>query len=416
LQDGVKYYTTIRATTGCPTHGLLQSTSDGFVVDTTPPTMGAVILEPMYYKTKDSQLGTVSASWTGSDNTANTGENYVTYDVCVVPAPNGGCIENTLSSTGMLSTTETSLTNATLVAKLSQPSVNYLAVQVGNKAGLVGDVQSSRGLVVDFTPPSPALVECPAHTLEWEPVLCTWRPFADAESPVLQYILSFTSNSGAGSEDIFTKIITLNAQERLQYLIDPRLFGASDVEGFAKGTTYTFAVEAVSDAGLTSGAASSFFIMDATPPVAGIVEIFEDDKMLSVAQCQTSGTHVHVKWHSFVESESAVAFYEIAVGYSAGSEELRSFFSVGNISNALVSDFNEMASSTKNIYVSVRAVNTVNLIGAYAFAKVGVSSIDNVYYAEVVDGMGLDDIEYTTDDIVVTAHWNFSDPCQIVKY
>ena len=139
FKEGVKYETRIRSTNIV---GLASEfSSDGFVVDSTPPVMGELIhienppLEESYQFTNSG----ISVEWSGfSDKESGVR----TYHLCIGTQP-GGC--NVLNFTDVGNSSGYSYQDLQLV----QGETYFVSIKAKNRAGLVSDVTSSTGVAVD---------------------------------------------------------------------------------------------------------------------------------------------------------------------------------------------------------------------------------------------------------------------------
>ena len=141
FKEGVKYETRIRSTNIV---GLAREfSSDGFVVDSTPPVMGELIhienppLEESYQFTNSG----ISVEWSGF---LDKESGVRTYHLCIGTQP-GGC--NVLNFTDVGNSSGYSYQDLQLV----QGETYFVSIKAKNRAGLVSDVTSSTGVAVDKT-------------------------------------------------------------------------------------------------------------------------------------------------------------------------------------------------------------------------------------------------------------------------
>ena len=141
FQEGVKYETRIRSTNIV---GLASElSSDGFVVDSTPPVMGEVTHVENLPLEESSQFTSsgISVEWNGF---LDKESGVRTYHLCIGTQP-GGC--NVLNFTDVGNSSSYSYHDLQLV----QGEMYFVSIKAKNRAGLVSDVKSSTGVAVDTT-------------------------------------------------------------------------------------------------------------------------------------------------------------------------------------------------------------------------------------------------------------------------
>lgn len=142
-QEGVEYVTRIRSTN--MVGGVSELSSDGFVVDSTPPIMGEVIhVENRPPLEESSQTFTdsgISVEWSGF---LDKESGVKKYHLCVGTQP-GEC--NVMNFTDVGNSTSYTLQDLPLV----QGEMYFVSIKAENRAGLTSDVKSSSGVAVDKT-------------------------------------------------------------------------------------------------------------------------------------------------------------------------------------------------------------------------------------------------------------------------
>ena len=142
LQEGVKYVTTIRSTN--IVGGTSELSSDGFVVDSTPPIMGEITHvenPPVGEASKVFTDSEISVEWSGF---LDKESGVQKYHLCVGTQP-GEC--NVMNFTDVGNSTSYTLRNLLFV----QGETSFVSIKAKNRAGLVSDVKSSSGVTVDKT-------------------------------------------------------------------------------------------------------------------------------------------------------------------------------------------------------------------------------------------------------------------------
>ena len=141
FQEGVKYDTRIRSTNIVGlTSGL---SSDGFVVDSTPPVMGEVthVENPPLEESCQFTSSGISVEWDGFFDKES---GVRTYHLCIGTQP-GEC--NVLNFADVGNSSSYSYQDLQLV----QEEVYFVSIKAKNRAGLVSVVMSSTGVAVDKT-------------------------------------------------------------------------------------------------------------------------------------------------------------------------------------------------------------------------------------------------------------------------
>ena len=161
-----RYYTTLRATS--PLSVSMDTISDGFLVDTTPPTVG-VVFDGLGYRDEIAQSATnsLSARWAGFHD-AESGIHH--YEVAVSDSPSPA-VDLEYENVGIrLSWTINDL-------GLEHGVTYYVHLAAVNGAGVWSTPVSSNGITVDVTRPDH--LQC-----QWEPVnLTSFEPISSGASP-----------------------------------------------------------------------------------------------------------------------------------------------------------------------------------------------------------------------------------------
>ena len=141
FREGVKYETRIRSTNIV---GLASElSSDGFVVDSTPPVMGEVthVENPPLEESSQFTSSGISVEWDGFFDKES---GVRTYHLCIGTQP-GEC--NVLNFTDVGNSSSYSYQDLQLV----QGETYFVSIKAKNRAGLINDVISSTGVAVDKT-------------------------------------------------------------------------------------------------------------------------------------------------------------------------------------------------------------------------------------------------------------------------
>ncbi|KAI8485273.1 hypothetical protein Bbelb_370200 [Branchiostoma belcheri] len=430
LQPGQLYYTTVRAITGAG--NVLESASDGFTVDVTPPHVdflgfGVTSEDEEYAFGPDVSLYQLSADYITAEWGYTEEESdvvFATFEYGTFPGSHD-VYNRTVTSQ------RTSVPNG-LVHPSSQGRPNILSLTAINSVGL-RTVTHSASLTVDSTPPVAGHVICPRHIPGTDELQCTWYGFRDDQSYISHFLFGVGTEEGDDSVFPFT-----------------RLSGTADrfkAKGFAgqflrHQESYYATVIAYSAVGGKTSAYSEAIVIDDTPPVPGTVveldsiyhaDLLGDDSdgkgkcynkedcQEMDAVCQASVTQVAVAWQPFMDPETPITRYEVAVGTVRGGADLRSFRQVPDPDTCFSVVKNLDLSDIRQVFVTVRGHNAAGL------SSVAVSN--GVYISKISAGLpplkplvvndgdyGRGDIDYQSHNDEISAHWDLSgDPCPSVR-
>ncbi|XP_078575736.1 uncharacterized protein LOC144861641 [Branchiostoma floridae x Branchiostoma japonicum] len=379
LHPGQLYYTTVRAITG--TGNILESSSDGFTVDVTPPQVdflgfGVTSEDEEYTFGPDVSRYQLSADYITAEWEYREEESDVVFASFAYGTFHGGhdVYNRTVTSQ------RTSVPNG-LVHPSSQGRPNILSLTAINSVGL-RTVALSASLTVDSTPPVAGDVICPRHIPGTDEFQCTWHGFRDEESRIDHFLFGVGTEEGDDFVFPFT-----------------RVSGKADrfkAKGFAgqflrHQESYYATVIAHNAVGGKTSAYSEPIVIDNTPPVPGtVVELDSmyhadlegddaDDCQKMDALCQASVNQVAVAWQPFIDPETPISGYEVAVGTVPGAADLHSFHQVPHPDTRFFVVKNLDLSDIRQVFVSVRGQNAAGL------SSVAVSN--GVYISKISAGL-----------------------------
>lgn len=255
--------------------------------------------------------------------------------------------------------TEPSTNDTVTVDFTDQPGVPmYVSVVLETRDGLLVE-HHSPGLVSDTTAPAVGQVICPRYlSSAAELFFCAISGFVDAESGVESLVYTMEGDLPIGStsgsiESVTASMITVQRPQNMP-----------------AGSNYYVTVTATNGVGLTAVGTSNAIMLDATPPKAGSVAFASDfatiDEQTSVVtvqqpmQCATSLSKVVVTWKAFSDDQSGIAYYEVALGSSAGLLDIHQFVTV--LSDVRRHTFDGLnLVDVKYLYATVRGFNQVGL-------------------------------------------------------
>ncbi|CAG2234222.1 unnamed protein product [Mytilus edulis] len=325
LGTGLRYYTTV---TACNTAEMCTTvTSDGVIIDNSPPTTGTVQDGTGYYDTEYQSLKNyISAKWYGFDDAQSGLEKY---EWRVGTKPGYSDIVPTIE----LHLTETAALLDSSSYNLSLP-INtrmYITVRAYNKAGLWSE-SSSSGFSVDDTPPVLSKVTTFSNDfgitdltqiyrttmkVEWE--------VEDAESFIKRQYLSIKSHiggefmlssqpvNGIARSYVFTG---LDLHDGVTYYVT--LISCNSADICISDTSQGMFVDSTPPSRDTS---QGMFV-DSTPPSRGMFAVSTDhasdpDTSRNEHGWMTFGSNaVYLAWLGFSDIHSQIDHYMVTVGTS----------------------------------------------------------------------------------------------------
>ncbi len=318
LINGTTYYTTVKAQNAGGINGT-AGTSNGVLVDTTPPDTPSVLVPDAV----TSETTFLTASWTGGDAQSGITE----YQVSVGTSAGDTSIKSWYSTGTAAEATIAGLT-------LHHGSTYYINVKSQNATGVWSDVGSSVGVLVNTTLlPGPSSVKDgtgadESFTSSNTSLSANWTSVSNAISydyaigttPGARNVVDWTS---AGSATTVTKSgLTLS-----------------------QGATYYFAVRAHNPADVPGPASISNGIrVDSNPPGQPVVSYANGNY-------STSASSLSASWTS-VAGISGIAEYQYAVGTTSGGTEVVNWTSAGS---ALSGTINATMTEGGTYYISVKA-------------------------------------------------------------
>jgi len=421
LTPGTKYYVKVRAETGCG--ALLESSSDAFTVDLNPPTIpvltaGQATREWPSFQT-DKAL--VFAQWQASD--PQTGVASLEYRVGDRPFSAGYHPRTAVGG-------DVDVVEGLRMAAGDLPmTLPYIFTLVASSpSGLRSVERISNGVTIDATAPGGGTFSCDAAVRPRDPFACRWEGFADAESAVAGYSIQIlgADRSGAGDQ-ILLAPLSLSRDTRT-YTYHPLLSSRSPGQ---HAYVYRASLTVFNRAGLSIVSLSNTIAMDTSPPVAGIVveltttwtegrgqpaQAGADGLRAADVQCQVSQTEVRLAWGGFVDAESGIAQYSVALGSQPGTDDVAGYRSFGTATRGTVTDFLQPLSCGDTVYATVIATNGVGLTVHAMSNGVSIRCEGRQHPAAVYDGLAGPDRQQQSSTLQIEAHWVFEDPCPIVQY
>ncbi|XP_060596420.1 uncharacterized protein LOC132750448 [Ruditapes philippinarum] len=437
LDHGVAYFSTIRAKTN--KGNILQATTDGFEVDTTPPEImfntltGSPLIEPdtVIYQRDQSVL---EASWNFTDTENIKQEDYNNIELSWFSVGSVPYFENIVNKTyqDIFQGNEGSLSAEQVKPALAGIS-NIVTVGVQNKAGLE-HMAVSKPVIQDNTAPDSGTVECQKFVQSHSDIKCTWKGFVDKESKIAKYYIIFGSRQGYDD---------LRSSEEISG--DTTEFSAKDVKKDHTDILYA-TVAAENHVGLSVSAYSESITVDNTPPLPGIVvelssvanivpndvaktvelnrkACLTEEECLNIdAVCTEALTYLGVAWTHFIEDESEITEYHLAIGSLPGGTDISPFISISTDLNHYVVKHLDLKGQ-RQVFATVKATNFAGLTTTSHSNGIYMSylsqGLDPLTHVGIYDSNQLfvGDVDFQSETKSIEARWDVSgDPCPVEKY
>ncbi|XP_070573951.1 uncharacterized protein [Ptychodera flava] len=270
LEPGITYYTTVRAITG--SGNVLESSSDGFIVDTTPSSMKInKFIHNMAVDTinvtdkSDNDLSVSDDRASGCYQSASESpavswivedaESEIAFtEFCYGTYPGASDVYNCTEATSV-----DGVPSALVQLDVNRP--NILTVKSTNKVNLQAEAISG-SITVDTTPPIAGTVVCPLFVRTTDSLKCSWSSFEDRESGIAYY--KFGVGVSEGEDSLLFPFVVVDSS-RNEYT----------AKGFTGGRlragNYYVTVSATNGVGDEVNAYSNRITVDETPPIAGKV-------------------------------------------------------------------------------------------------------------------------------------------------
>ena len=359
------YYISVTATNGANADSPFGA-SDGIRVDATPPTKPVVTDDG----NSQSWLDKISASWTSADPESD----LLKYEYSIGTAPGLTDVFRWTDVGLSTSVTKTGL-------NLQEARTYYVNVRCTNKVGLVSEVGSSDGILIDSTPP-------PAPTVTDD------GAFAPSLTSLHAYWTSVNTPSGVAYYDY--SIGTAAGQTDIRDWTSAGLVNevvATDLS-LQDGAVYFINVRAISQVGKEGYVGSSDGItVDSTLPTTPTVT---DGGAFAASASELAGT-----WSS-ADAESGIVLYEYAVGTSLGATDVRDWTSAGDATSMTIGSLALLDGMT--YFIGVRATN-----GAGAKSEVGNSDGITIDLTPPSQPTVTDDGAFTTVGTELHGTWSSID-------
>ena len=379
-KSGDRVYAVVAAYNGV---GLFsEARSPAIVIDTSPPSVGFVLDGPSGSADIDfSSSTTLQAHWEDIRD-PDSGIKEFWYAIGTSP---GGTQVLDYRSVGLNTSTscKPSLCN-------TQSGVTYYTtVRAVNSAGGIAWFESS-GVTIDTTAPSTVDVivndkssESTVYASPSSSLRVTWRNATDYDSPLAEYSVCVSSESG----NMCDLQPWSSAGLKTEYILDMSSGGISSESAIRVNLRARNVVD------LSSISMSQVIGIDSSPPEKG--RVIDGNGMVDV-DCQDDRLPISAQWSGFVDKESYISQYDWAIGSQQFLDDVLTWTSVGldvsaEVSSSILNQRRDM------VYVTVRATNGaglqtnvtsdgVRLFSSADRAASGLSEVSKLCVSYVQDG------------------------------
>ncbi len=313
LASGTVLFVTLVVTNGA---GLTSmGVSPPLLIDTTPPSVGNVIVgktsEHTYFKKGDS----ITAKWSGFVDSESR-LSYFEWAICQTSVKHQ-CI-GPYANVGVKTTTNIDALGISY-------GISYVViVRAFNKVGLFSEANSNQ-FIVDGERPSSGTVydglkrqkdiEFQSSTSQ---ISANWSPFTDVNSRIADYEMCVGTVQGTCDESNFVSV-------------GVKLRGTITGLSLSHNRRYFVTVRATSESGYSTTATSNGVRVDSTPPFGGKVR---DGQTLIDIDYQAADTYIYANWDEFQDDESDITGYTWCAGTGKGICDIISETDVGDRTSA----------------------------------------------------------------------------------
>ncbi|KAK3735006.1 hypothetical protein QZH41_010660, partial [Actinostola sp. cb2023] len=342
LVPGNKYYITVKGTS---VSGLSSTqSSNGFIVDTTPPIKSHVKVTFVISDYSNRKID-LRIDWSGvSDNESG----ILDSELCVGTTP-GSCMTNKVSAGAASTAVLPSFTPVSLASY-------FIMVLVTNKAGLTTTMTSDK-ISIDTSPPSRGQVidgigrdvnfMKTTHSMSIQ-----WGGFEDKDTSVKNCTWRLIEQSASSDGSYF-------GNDTVVFEESVRSKGKATRGGLAlkPGSRYINQITCANRDGFAATSSSNGVVIDLTSPISNTV-IDGSDFPHDIDFTSETSKFI-TAWKGFTDSESSIMGYRWALGTSPGKDDVISFRDVGKQKQGKAE--NLTLSSGGPYYVTVEGTNQAGL-------------------------------------------------------
>ncbi|XP_062567667.1 uncharacterized protein LOC134229900 [Saccostrea cucullata] len=399
LYEDSTYYITVRARTGynCKVGQYIVSTSDGIKLDTIPPEIkiiefGEKIIdsdlkgETLYLDRTDA----ASVRWNSSDS---SGIAETWWSIGTLPGKDD-LHQRTFTRINFIPAGAASFTNG---------QTFYLNIGATDNARNK-KIVTSPAITIDITAPVITDYHCTPFISDRRSLVeCQWGMVQDQESMITKVFVGVGTNETVPDISEFHEIPML----KRNWIRDMH----TKLKNNLVSKIYII-IKVINGVGLISVKPYEISV-DRTPPEKGRVEIITSldlDQPPNRQLCQIPQTFIEVRTFGWIDKESELLRYEVAVGTNGKTTNIKDFITLENPEKFLINGI-FMPEGSK-VYATVRTFNKAGLYGQMRSDPVVISSQPSLM---VIDGPSDEDIDFQSSLGILQGRWIYSDPCNIIS-
>ncbi|XP_061188852.1 uncharacterized protein LOC133197029 [Saccostrea echinata] len=411
LQHNTRYYSTVIVFNAALNSKDSNSTSNGVLVDKTPPVPGYAVDGPTLLEDTSfsSETATKSVTWENfTDPESGIEKYYVSVFI------------NDAKIKKFDSTTESTFIDHSI--SMEHNDKVYFKVESVNKAGLSTNVRTN-GYIVDHTPPYLISIRDNENGEIYQTddnfLKLRWQ-FEDSESGIKEYRYTVYEYLHGTKKRFWPKM-----EMFLTTLPNPKSGTVAvdfDEQILVAGAKYSVHVTAINMAQLSTSHESEGVIIDPTPPVifkvhVGLLE--EEEEMENGYIQHANSQSIRVSWIGD-DPESHISKFFVAIGTSQGDTSVTHGYidMAKEISADIKVSLSTFSETGEIYYVAVKAENGAGILSSPLYSKPIMILRENVP-GIIFDGREpLIDEDYTHDRFSIGMHFHSfeSEACNIVKY
>ncbi|XP_038050780.1 uncharacterized protein LOC119723938 isoform X2 [Patiria miniata] len=398
LQNGHKYYATVRATDFVGLSS--QAVSDVIVIDTSPPVISAdhtLDVGGSFIRSTTS----ISASWENVFSDQESGVAY--YEWAVGSHPGHADIMPFTEES-----TEIGVSDPSRPLLLQEGHSYFISVKAINTVGLI-TLKSYGAFTVDASPPlaghvldgNPANASANHRDRDFQEdrtvIRAFWEGFHDPHSAIVGY--AWRAGTCSGCSDVIP-----------EQHVGLDIYVTAENLNLVPGLTYYVTVTACNAADLCTSVTSDGVMVDDSPPIVG--HVYDGGPGGGDISYQSSRLELRAHWWGFNDPHSGLSHYEWRAGTTPGAEDILSSTRIELSEDALIflSASDQMPVGT-DIYVTVRAYNRLGMWSQATSNGFRVdSSPPDVVVAPAIDqtlGMAVTNTQVLRD--LIHFSWKFND-------
>ena len=217
--------------------------------------------------------------------------------------------------------------------------------------------------MIDTTPPTEGYVECP-NFATGNVIKCSLWNLIDLESGLHHFEVALGSSEGDSNVHDIMEISAGSNEFSLAF---------ESLDNYGQNLKYFVTVVAFNRAMLSTRIFSSAIYIDNTPPICNSLVELLDHESFDVSEgirtfpsyaedaiCQRDITRLHIAWNAFIDEETGIDYYEVALGTSQEGTQIVGFTRIDSSQSSYI--FTNINLGHISIaYATVRGYNRAGL-------------------------------------------------------